>query len=144
MQALKPSLLVIDQKYSNNDPALTVRLLELGHLKEDYPTIRFFFAKRISKIEASAMQPLKTLKPFEITWRLRKQPSNLRMLLVARKKNLRICCFQKTLWLDDLLPSAPVAVNPPWCSNTEFNGLDNLVPRSPTAKGKQSEIWVRD
>ena len=67
MQALKPSLLVIDQKYSNNDPALTVRLLELGHLKEDYPTIRFFFAKRISKIEASAMQPLKTLKPFEIT-----------------------------------------------------------------------------
>ena len=68
MQALKPSLLVIDQKYSNNDPALTVRLLELGHLKEDYPTMRFFFfAKRISKIEASAMQPLKTLKPFEIT-----------------------------------------------------------------------------
>ena len=101
--------------------------------------------KRTSKIQASAMQPLKTLKPFEITWHLRKQPSNLRMLLVrSQEKNFRICCFQKTLWLDDLLPSAPVAVNPPWCSNTEFNGLDNLVPRSPTAKGKQSEIWVRD
>ena len=63
MQALKPRLLVIDQ----NDPGLTVRLLELGHLKEDYPTIIFFFAKRTSKIQASAMQPLKTLKPFEIT-----------------------------------------------------------------------------
>ena len=67
MQALKPSLLVIDQKLWNNDPALKVRLLELGHLKEDYPTIRFFFAKRTSKIQASAMQLLKTLKPFEIT-----------------------------------------------------------------------------
>ena len=67
MQALKPSLLVIDHKYSNNDPALKVRLLEVGHLKEDYPTIIFFFAKRTSQIQASAMEPLKTLKPFEIT-----------------------------------------------------------------------------
>jgi len=68
MQALKPSLLVIDQKNSNNDPALTVRLLEPGHLKEDYPTIRFFFsAIKTRKIQALAMQPLKTLKPFEIT-----------------------------------------------------------------------------
>ena len=44
--ALKPSLLVIDQKNSNNDPAFIVRLLELGHLKEDYPTIRFFFLQK--------------------------------------------------------------------------------------------------
>ena len=28
------------------------------------------------------MQPLKTLKPFELAWPLRKQPSNLWMLLV--------------------------------------------------------------
>jgi len=28
------------------------------------------------------MQPLKTLKPFELAWRLRKKPSNLWMLLV--------------------------------------------------------------
>ena len=34
------------------------------------------------------MQPLKTLKPFKLTWPLRKQPSNPGMLLVhlPRKK----------------------------------------------------------
>ena len=32
------------------------------------------------------------------------------MLLVRLQKTLRIFCFQKTLWLDNLLPGAPVRV----------------------------------
>ena len=32
------------------------------------------------------------------------------MLLVPLQKTLRIFCFQKTLWLDNLLPGAPVRV----------------------------------
>ena len=41
------------------------------------------------------MQPLKALKPFEFTRALKKQPSNLPMLLVPLQKNLRILKFQK-------------------------------------------------
>ena len=65
--------------------SLTVRLLEPGHLEEDYPIttifckqkILNFFDKGTNKIQVSTIQPLKTLKPFDLTWRLRKQPSNL-------------------------------------------------------------------
>ena len=50
-----------------------------------------FFWKRTNKIQSSTRQPLKTLKPFEYTWPLRKDPSNLSlkylwMLLVRLQK----------------------------------------------------------
>ena len=66
----------------------TVRPLERGHLEEDYPFTKLFenkrfssfFSKLTNKIQGSTMQllktGLKTLKPFELTWPLRKQPSN--------------------------------------------------------------------
>ena len=38
-------------------------------------------------------------------------PQILRMLLVRLEKCLRIFCVQKTLWLDNLLPSVPVWVS---------------------------------
>ena len=69
-----------------------------------------FFGKRANKIQGSTMQPLKTLKLFELTWPLRKRPSNSWMLLVFCKKNLRILNFQKPLWWDNLLPTATIRV----------------------------------
>ena len=75
---------------------------ELGLLKS-------FFSKRTYNIQGWTMQPLKTFKPFELTWPLRKQPSNSWMLLARLQKNLRIFCFQKPLWLDNI-SSAPVRV----------------------------------
>ena len=56
-----------------------------------------FFCKRSNKIQGSTMH----------TWPLRKQPSFSWMLLVRLQKSWRICCFQKPLWLDNLLPSEP-------------------------------------
>ena len=41
-----------------------------------------FFGERTNKIQNTIMQPLKTLKSFQLTWPLRKQLSNLWMLLV--------------------------------------------------------------
>ena len=68
-----------------------------------------FFLQTANKIQGSTMQPMKALKPFELTWPLWKQPINLWMLLVrlqqkqkTREKNL--------LWLANLLSSAPVRV----------------------------------
>ena len=55
----------------------------------------FFFCRWTNIIQGSTMQPLKTSKSFELTWPLRKQPSNLWMLLVRLQKNLTIFCFQK-------------------------------------------------
>ena len=65
-----------------------VRLLEPGLLEEDCPitmcteskrfsSFFFFFCNRTNKIQGSTMQLLKTLKPFDLTWSLGKQPSNL-------------------------------------------------------------------
>ena len=49
------------------------------------------------------------MKPFKlltwVTWPLMKQPWSLWMLLVRLQKNLRFFCFQKSLWLDNLLQS---------------------------------------
>ena len=56
------------------------------------------------------MQLLKTLKPFEPTRPLKKQPSNSSMLLIRLQKNLRIFCFQNSLWLENLQRSATVQV----------------------------------
>ena len=88
--------------------SFTDRLLELGHLEEDcsITTIsenkRFssFSCKVTNKIQDSTMWTLKTLKAFDLTWLLRKQLSNSWMLWVRLQKNLRIFCFQKSLWLD--------------------------------------------
>ena len=61
----------------------TVQLqCDFGHFAEDYPitTIsdrkqKIFksFCKRANKIQDSTIQPLKTLKPFELIWPLREQ-----------------------------------------------------------------------
>ena len=75
------------------------------------PKIFKVFCKQTDKIHSSTMCPLKTLKAFELTWPLRKQPSNLWILWVPLQKNLRIFCFQKMLWLDNVLPSVPVWVS---------------------------------
>ena len=63
----------------------------------------FFFANGPNNIQGSTIQPLKTLKPFERTSPPRKEPSNLWMLLFRLKKKTWESCFQKTLWLDNLL-----------------------------------------
>ena len=47
------------------------------------------FLQTAYKIQGSTMQPMKTLKPFELTCPLWKQPINLWMLLVRLQKNLR-------------------------------------------------------
>ena len=60
------------------------------------------------------MQPLKTLKPFELTWPPRKQPSNFWLCLVRLQRTLRIFCYQKTLWLGNPLPSVSVLTRQYW------------------------------
>ena len=92
--------------------------LKPGHSEEDCPITIISENKRFSsflangpiKFKYSTMHSLKTLKPFELTWPLRKQPSNLWMLLVCLPKTLRIIRFQKSLWLDNLHQSALVWV----------------------------------
>ena len=80
----------------------TMWLLEPGHLEKDYPITFFWkqkiqvFWKRTNKIQGSTMQPLRTIKPFELAWRLRKKHSNLWMLSVRLQKYLRTLCFQKS------------------------------------------------
>ena len=87
----------------------TGRTLKLAHLEEDCPLATFaenkrfsffFFATGPIKFRYSTMEPLDTIKPFELTWPLRKQPSNLWMLLVRLQKKL-----------ENLL----------WCNNTIFS-----------------------
>lgn len=73
-----------------------------------------FFSKQTDKIHSSTMCPLKTLKAFELTWPLRKQPSKFMNFMGPFAKNLRIFCFRKMLWLDDVLPSVPVWVSVLW------------------------------
>ena len=53
------------------------------------------FCKCTNKIQDSTMQPLKTFKPFERIWPLRKQLSNLWMLLVRLQKNLENLLFSE-------------------------------------------------
>ena len=95
---------------------VTVRLLKPGPLVEDYPITTFFESKILNFFFLAngliklTMQLLRTLKPFEVTWPLRKQPSNLWMLFVHLQKNLQFFCFQKTLWVYNLLPNAMVRV----------------------------------
>ena len=91
-----------------NSIIVTGRLHEPRHLEEDYPIIRVFFEnKRFPSFFASGpikfkvqlCKPVKILEPFELTWPLGRQPSNLcRLLLFLR------------LRLDNLLQSSPVRV----------------------------------
>ena len=74
------------------------------------PKIFKVFCKQTDKIHSSTMCPLKTLKAFELTWPLRKWPSDLWMLLVHLQNNLGFFCFQKTLRLDNLFSSVQVWV----------------------------------
>ena len=91
-----------------------MRTLRPGHSEEDCPVTTFSQNKRFSSVFADrpikfkypTMQPLKCLKPFELTWSLRKQPSNWWMLLHGPHANKAWeSCFQKTLWLYNVLPS---------------------------------------
>ena len=50
-----------------------------------------------NKIQVFNYATIENLKPFELTGPLKKQPSNLGMLLVCLQKKLRMFCFQKKL-----------------------------------------------
>ena len=69
----------------------------------------FFFTNGPIKFKIN-YATVENFKPFEVDRPLRKQTSNLWMLLVLSQKDLRIFCFQKLVWLDNLLSSAPVRV----------------------------------
>ena len=58
--------------------------------KKDSKVFFFFFCKRTNEIQDSTMRPLKPSRRFELTWPLRKQPSNLWMFLVRLQKRLEI------------------------------------------------------
>ena len=70
------------------------------------------FLQKTNKIRGSTMQPLKTLKPFEPTWPLRKQPWNSWNFIgpFARKTWESFVFKNFKVWLDNLHPSAPVRV----------------------------------
>ena len=78
---------------------------QTGHLEENCPITTFsqnkrfssVFADRLIKFKYSTMQPLKFLKPFKLTWPIRKQPSNWWMLLHGpyAKKKLENLVFRK-------------------------------------------------
>lgn len=55
------------------------------------------------KVQLQPMQPLKTLKLFELSWPPRKQPLNLWLFLVHLQRTLSIFCHQKTLWLGTII-----------------------------------------
>ena len=59
------------------------------------PKIFKIFCKQTDKIHSSTMCPLKTLKAFELTWPLRKQPSNLWILWVPLQKTWESFVFRK-------------------------------------------------
>ena len=81
-------------------------------------THNFFWKQRIPKLfwkqtdrifkfwtlkgSATVYATMKTLKPFELTWPPRKQPSNLWLFLVRLQRTSSIFCYQKTLWLGKL------------------------------------------
>ena len=88
-----------------NSIIVTVGLHEPRHLEEDYPITRVvfenkrfpsFFASGPINFKVQLCKPVKILKPFELIWPLRKQPSNLCMLLLRlRKKKLESLLFSK-------------------------------------------------
>ena len=55
-----------------------------------------FFCKRINKIQGSTMRLLKTFKPCELTWPLKKQLSKSGMLLVHLQKTWESFVFKKS------------------------------------------------
>ena len=86
---------------------------QIGHL-EDYSITTLFeiksFCKWTHKIQGSTMQLKKTLQLCKLTWSLRKQPSNLWMLLVCLHKTWESFVFKKMLWSDNLPSSALVCI----------------------------------
>ena len=65
-----------------------------------------FLAKWTNKVENSAMQPLKTLKPFDLTWPLWKQPSNLWILFLRLPKNWLIIFFSEIVLIGQSFPNS--------------------------------------
>ena len=86
---------------------------QIWHL-EDYSMTTLFeiksFCKWTHKIQGSTMQLKKTLQLCKLTWSLRKQPSNLWMLLFCLYKTWESFVFKKKLWSDNLPSSALVCV----------------------------------
>ena len=79
--------------------------LEPRHL-EDYPIQHFLKTKekqkfflQTNKIKGSTMQSFKTLKPFELTWPLKKQPSDSWILLVRLQNALESFVFKNRDWI---------------------------------------------
>ena len=76
------------------------------HLEEDYPITTVFENNRFSSFFANA--PITFKKMRAVSWEVRYAWLNLEFYCSVCKKTLRIYDFQKTLWLDNLLTSAPV------------------------------------
>ena len=103
-------------------------VLEPGLLDEDGPSHRFLktkdsqvFCKCTNKIQDSAMPRLKTFNPFERTWPLRKQPSNLWMLLVRLQKNLESLLFSEIVVIRQSSSECPGSTS---CTIRGRNGLE--------------------
>ena len=97
-----------------------MRLLEPGHLEEDYPITTVFENKRFSSLFANGSIKLKV--QLRNRWKLWTRfnlpdlPGNGPQIYECYWpvcKKLRIFCFQKPLWFDNL-PSAPVPVVALW------------------------------
>ena len=80
-------------------------MIELQCDHSDRGTWKKIVQSQHSQIFVANGPTIENFKLFELTRPLKKEHSNSWMLLVYLQKNLRIFCFQKTLWLDNLLPS---------------------------------------
>lgn len=104
----------VTSQCGHSNPDTSKNIVESPFLKT---RILNFICKRTNKIQGSTMPPLTTLKPFELTWPLQNEPLIYECYWsVCMQINLKISCFQKTLWLDNLLPCVPVWVSALWGS----------------------------
>ena len=111
----RSSLNYAEEKITCTVKRLTVRTLKRGDLKEDCPISTFsenkrfssFFCKRpITFINWTCRFPRGQVSSNGFKF-LSVAKWNTSILLVRFQKKFRIFCFQKTLWLENLLPSVP-------------------------------------
>ena len=75
------------------------------------PKIFKVFCKQTDKIHSSTMCPLTSFKSIWTYLTSQETAFKFMNFMGPFAKNLRIFCFQKMLWLDDVLPSVPVWVS---------------------------------
>ena len=115
----RSSLNYAEEKITCTVKRLTVRTLKPGDLKEDCSISTFsenkrfssFFCKRpITFINWTCRFPRGQVSSNGFKF-LSVAKWNTSILLFRFQKKFRIFCFQKTLWLENLLPSVPVWVS---------------------------------